>query len=108
MNYKTDIPVYEPSGYLDQQLTVLFDEELYEDIERISIDLDLSMNAVIRSLLAHGVKHCKIDTVEGDTCRNCVCYLADDKENYVCCNERSPYCASFRPKDSWCVFHKRR
>lgn len=108
MNYKTDIPIYKNDEKLTQQLTMLFDDEMYEDIERIAFDLNISLNSVVRTLVAHGIKHCNIEADNGDSCRNCKEYLADDKENFVCCCEKSPYFASFRPKNSWCIHHKRR
>ena len=108
MNYKANIPVYKHKGDLNRQLTVLFDDDLYERLEQASVDLDISMNAIVRTLMDHGFKHCNIEAEHGDTCKNCADYLADDKENYVCCNSESKFFGSFRPKDSWCIFHKRR
>lgn len=108
MNYKANIPVYEYEGELTQQLTVLFDDDLYERLEQVAVDLGLSMNSVVRTLLDHAIKHCTIEVENGDTCKTCVNYLSDDKENYVCCCERSKYFGSFRPSNSWCTQHKRR
>ncbi len=108
MNYKADIPIYKNQEYLTEQLTVLFDPDMYKRIEKLSCDLDISMNTVIRTLLNHALKHCNIEVEQGDTCKNCACYLSDDKGNYVCCNEQSKYFASFRLSDSWCGHHTRR
>lgn len=107
MNYKAEVPVYE-HDHLDRQLTLLLDDNLYERIEKVSFDKDISMNAVARTLLDHALKHTNIDVEHGDACKNCIHYMADDKENYVCCNNTSKYYARFRPKDFWCVFHSRR
>ena len=108
MNYKADISVYKSEEKLTEQLTLLFDEDLYKRLERLSVDLGLSMNAVARTLIDHGIKHCKIEVDTGDTCKNCIHYLSDEKDNYVCTNQLSKYFASFRPSGSWCVQHKRR
>lgn len=108
MNYKATIPVYAHKEYLTESLTVLFDPDLYERIEKVSFDLGISMNLTIRTLLDHALKHCKIELEQGDSCKTCSCYMADDKGNYVCCNEQSKHFASFRPANSWGVFHARR
>lgn len=107
MNYKAEVPVYE-HDHLGRQLTLLLDDELYERIEKVSVDKDISMNAVARTLVDHALKHTNIDVEQGDSCRSCIHYLADDKENYVCCNNASKYFARFRPKDFWCEKHQRR
>ncbi len=108
MNYKTEIPVYETDKHMTEQLTLLFDEDLYERVDNLSVELGLSMNALCRTLIDYGIKHCKIEVEKGDACKNCVHYMADDKDNHICTNQLSKYFASFRPSDCWCVQHKRR
>ena len=106
MNYKTNIPVYQ-NGKLENQLTMMFDDNQYEQIEQLSVDYNLSMNMVIRTLLDHALKHCNIDIQVDDGCYNCQSYISDDQERYVCVDERSKHYCCFRPKNAWCVFHKR-
>lgn len=109
MNYKAEVPVYKHSeGELDRQLTLLMDDNIYDRLEAVSVDKGLSMNVVARTLLDHALKHCNIEVEQGDACKNCIHYLADDKDNYVCCNNASQFYARFRPKDSWCIRHQRR
>lgn len=107
MNYKAELPVYE-HGDLDRQLTLLLDDNIYERLESVAVDKCISMNAVVRTLLDHALKHTNIDVENGDTCKSCVHYIADDKGNYVCCNNASKYFARFRPTGSWCEKHQRK
>ena len=109
MNYKTEVPVYRHiEGELNRQLTLLLDDSLYERIEKVSVDKDISMNAVVRTLVDHALKHTNIDVEQGDACKNCIHYIADERDRYVCCNTASKHYACFRPRDFWCVFHSRR
>ena len=60
MNYKTNIPVYTTEDKLTEQLTLILDSDMYERIEKMSMDTGLSMNKTVKTLLDHALKHCTI------------------------------------------------